>query len=989
MIRRIRIAATALLLGAGTLATSRRADAQIAANETWLTLRTPHFRIHFTPALTPFGRRAANDAEWAYANLSTVLTRPRGVIDIVITDAVDGSNGAATVFPRNHIVIQARPPVDASSLESYDDWLRLVLQHELTHIFHLDRARGIWRLGQDIFGRNPLLFPNEYSPSWLTEGLAVYYESKFTSGGRLDGTFQDALARAAAREHALPPVDALSLISSRYPGGTGTYAYGSFLVDKLAHERGDAGVRKFVESSSAQLIPFRLDHVAKGAFGESFTDAWRTWRDSVNRATTSGVMPSSSWRPLPDGGRTVAYPRWRGDSVLYVADNGKESMGLYSMSMSGAVHRLDRRNSLDANATGPDNRVVFAQLEYLDRFHLYSDLYVTRYGMTRRLTYGARLSAPDVRWDGAIVAVQTVPGSTRLVRVAADGRSITPITRAPVDTQWAWPRWSPRGDRIATIRVTGGRNAVVVLDSTGKLLRTAYDAHAVARSLSWSPDGTSVYFLSDQSGASRMYVANVTTGVVQLVERGDATVDLAGLDVRATVAGPTTTSTSTASRHGATGEPAAIVTYMKADGLHLATSLLAPIGPRMDSTGGEQWTETMPPILTHYDTATIRPYSPWRSLMPSYWSPVLDGSGTNGVLIGALTSGEDLVGRHSYSAQAFVNVRNRNVDMLGSYEYSRFASTVFDLSAEQSWSYATLLLNFQPVGNLDKRTRLYSLHATFERPRARTYSALIVGTELETDDYQAVPDSLTSKLPTFYSHSHSYPTLLAAAQFSNVQRPDLSISPEDGVAISSTARERWESGNDGSASLSLVGVGTMYKSLDLPGFAHHVLALRVAGGYADNHSGSRFSLGGISGSPLQILPGFTVGDQARTFFVRGFPSGIEQGTDAMTVSAEYRAPLAIIARGTGLYPFFLDRASLSFFSDAGRAYCTGNGAPACTTDNFGTPTLASVGGELNLDGALQYDFAYRFRFGLAKPVRGTEVLTNAGIQGYVTIGLAF
>ena len=53
----------------------------------------------------------------------------------------------------------------------------MVMTHELTHIFHLDRSRGIWALGQRIFGRAPYFFLNGYAPAWLTEGLAVYYES--------------------------------------------------------------------------------------------------------------------------------------------------------------------------------------------------------------------------------------------------------------------------------------------------------------------------------------------------------------------------------------------------------------------------------------------------------------------------------------------------------------------------------------------------------------------------------------------------------------------------------------------------------------------------------------------------------------------------------------------------------------------------------------------------------------------------------------------
>src|SRR5258708_22389163 len=52
-------------------------------------------------------------------------------------------------------------------------------------------------------------------------------------------------------------------------------------MDYLARTRGDSTVRKFVESSSAQLIPYLIDIPAKRAFGTTFTSAWREWEKEV------------------------------------------------------------------------------------------------------------------------------------------------------------------------------------------------------------------------------------------------------------------------------------------------------------------------------------------------------------------------------------------------------------------------------------------------------------------------------------------------------------------------------------------------------------------------------------------------------------------------------------------------------------------------------------------------------------------------------------
>ncbi|MGI9091644.1 MAG: hypothetical protein ACR2GG_11135, partial [Gemmatimonadaceae bacterium] len=80
------------------------AYAQVPANQKWSTIRTRHFNVHFTPRLEAQARHAAAVAERAYANLATELVRPRGIIDIVISDATDVSNGSATVFPSNRVI---------------------------------------------------------------------------------------------------------------------------------------------------------------------------------------------------------------------------------------------------------------------------------------------------------------------------------------------------------------------------------------------------------------------------------------------------------------------------------------------------------------------------------------------------------------------------------------------------------------------------------------------------------------------------------------------------------------------------------------------------------------------------------------------------------------------------------------------------------------------------------------------------------------------
>lgn len=982
------------------------AHAQLAVNEKWRTLTTPHCIIYFTEATEAVGRRAAPAAERAYTNLAKELVPPRGKVNIVINDATDGSNGSATSFPRSQIIINARPPVDQTSLENYDDWISLVLQHEMTHIFHLDRSRGWWALGQHIFGRNPVLFPNYYLPSWFTEGLAVYYESRYTTGGRLEGTYQYDLARAAVLDAEIPRIDELSLITSRFPYGQSAYTYGAFLVDEMARHGPPGSVRAFIERTSSQSIPFLLDRNAKRTFGQTFSAGYRTWRDSVTKVETSAMgktmqaaLPVGIVSILPGGGRSAYDARWLDDStVVYVGDNGREAVGLYRVRRTGKPVRIDRRGAFDVNDPIAGGNIVFAQLDFIDRLHTPSDLYVydKHRGLTRRLTYDARLSAPDCNAHGMIVAVQTAPGTTRLVTLpvsttpAIQSQNIMPLMMFALDTQWAAPRWSPDGTRIAAMRLSFGTNDIMLLDTHGVIQKTIHSEHNVIRALAWGPDGRTLFYVSDVSGSPQVYAIDVTQDQATPVAVMQWPSGVYSLDARGTSDGKVQLAT----------------TILRGDGFHVAVATTQP-NQRTDSVRAHpiqspSLVDTFTPVTAA--TQPSAPYSPWRSLLPAFWSPLFSNGPAYGSQIGAVTSGHDIIGRHSYLAQALVNTRNGHIDTYFDYAYSRFLPATLELQAEQSWSYSGIYQQNSnaPIGRLDKVTRTYSAHVTFSRPRLYTNSALILGAELEQYGYETDPDTLRDALLSFFQKNHNYPSVLMGLQFSNVQRPTLSVSNEDGVSLSVTGRQRWSADADGSSVPSVVGIASAFKSLNFPGFAHHVLALRVAAGATTYRSPSVYSIGGVSGGSIEVVPGITIGDQARTFPVRGYAPGTEQGDVAISGSAEYRIPLTLPSRSLGLLPLFLDKTSLSLFGDVGRAAChkndavgpadnsnQGNETAACAFLPHIGPTLVSFGAELNLDGALQFDVPYRFRFGIAQPVTARRQFDANNPSIYVTLGTTF
>lgn len=893
-------------------------------------------------------------------------------------------NGYATPFPTNRIVVYAHPPSDEESLRNYSDWNELVVTHELTHIFHLDRTRGIWRLGQYLLGRNPLLFPNVYGPSWVTEGLAVYYESRLTGAGRLESGEHFMVARAAAMAKEVPRLSELARGSSRYPGGEVVYVYGSLMFDYLSRTTSPAKVRDFVEREAADPIPFSINRPAKRAFGISFETAWKRWRDSLYAHASGDSLPPG-WRDLTVTGRSAFFPRWVSDSLLwYAGAKGKEVPALYSVDLNGREKNLGRRNSLSANLRRSDGSIVYADEELVTPYVEGTDLWVQSNGVERQLTRGMRLHSPDVSRSGSIVAIQNTPASTRLVRVSPDGATISVLSEGTLDIQWSDPRWSPDGTRIAVVRLSRGESAILVFDSAGRELQTLIRSSAITASPSWSPDGRHLVFSSERSGSSQLY---------------EASVERAGGDVRRL----TQVATGIFDPEPSPDGKSVAATLYRADGYHIGVMPLPAFESLPVSDSGRvsprfNCIDCVAPLIGRGADSTSAfvnetGYSALGSLLPRYWIPVFESSLIDGSAFGGETSGTDVIGRHAYDLTVLHNSTFGDNSAWLYYKYAGLGMPLIIGSATQDYSRDNVIqrTTLAKAGTISERSRTLSLQAVLVHPRIRVYSAVAIGAELEQKEYSTTPDTLLGHLSSFFQRGASYPTLFLSGDFATARHPALSISAEDGIDLNGVVRQRWSSASSGGTSASAVVAVGAFKSLDLPGFAHHVLALRAAGGVEGAGSSGRFSAGGLSGSSLPVFSTASGGER-RTFGVRGYPVGSEEGTRAVTATAEYRAPIAAPSRGFRFFPLFVDKISADLFGEAGRAYCpaaAANGTGICQATDLGRPWMSSVGVELNLDTGIRLDIPARLRFGAAFPLAHRTELGAPRASAYATFGSSF
>jgi len=624
---------------------------------------------------------------------------------------------------------------------------------------------------------------------------------------------------------------------------------------------------------------------------------------------------------------------------------------------------------------------------------------VQRGGHEHRLTYNQRLTTPDARPDGLIVATQIIPGATRLVLVSRDGKTITPITHGYYDEQWTEPRWSHSGQFIVASRwLRGNISQIVVVDTTGLIVHIASSGHSIEATPSWLATDEGILYSSDRTGTAQVYLELFDSPLAFYHPARTFRMSHAETGLFEPIA-------------SRTRDTLAAVIF-RSDGYHLgvgrccgmpplaASGFGEPVATMLDTVAGRG----LAPIV--FDSGPVRRFDPWRTFWPRYWLPTLNQgiqSGTSvGYRVGLTTSGADVVGRHIMTANVEIPTNNTGVIGNISYQYAGFGLPIIqaDASQDYDWLGSVFARDAQRtlLGDLYRRTLNADLLATWLRSRYRSFMSFTGGFALEHRTHSTTANVPLSALDSAGTlGAPTFPTAIVALGFNNSQRPPFSISPEDGMTLNTTVRDRFNSGatGNGGASYSTVASAAIYKSLNFPGFAHHVIALRGSAGYADERASGYFSVGGVSGSTFQVIPGYTIGEGHQTFPVRGFAPGQLLGTRALTGSVEYRAPLFMFESAPGPLPFFLDRSSLTFFGDWGMAWCPdiATGREVCNQVN---PVLtnhlkiASAGGELNLNlGVLSWDSPTRLRLGVVTPTHNGKLFGRSAVQMYFVAGLSF
>ncbi|HET7922201.1 MAG TPA: hypothetical protein VFM15_05545, partial [Gammaproteobacteria bacterium] len=801
-----------------------------------------------------------------------------------------------------------------------------LITHEYTHVLQLDKASGAPRVMRHIFGRFPLLFPGNFQPTLFLEGLAVYNETDAARGvGRGQGAQYGMMMRAEV-DSGVRPYDQVTMTGvSFWPGGTLPYLYGVNFYQYVAQRYGEPTPYRLVDNYSHQIVPFltnmNLDHVLDA---DDVEDIWRDFGDFLRESyrATPGVGTGEA---LVQGVRLTHYGYRTASPVA--ADDGSVYFIRQDAYHAPAVMRW---------RAGDITRVA--------------DIYATPARLDWNRHAGLLLSRPEVCDDYDFYF--------DLYRIdPADGD----VTRLTHCARYHNAAWSPDGTAIVASRLDGAHSSLVLLNGSGELQTTLWDAEdgAILGALDWSPDGTSIVasvWRRHRGWAIELFDPGTHRWRVLALQR-DASQPRFTPDGRAVLftsaqggvfnlrrvdIADGTSVTLTRVRSGAFAPaqaPDGTLFYIgySAEGFDLHSlpaveALHEPVG--LVEHAGMHAAPSVAPV----ETTAVRDYSPWASLTPRYWFPEL-AIGPDQGLLGVSTSGQDSLGIHGYAA----DVHHEFVHNLNGGDFIYTFSDRFQFALGRSHEFSDTSDNKY----LSRIRRKDAAEFVASYPLlSATAHALDVDAGLHREHDHDVYANIALTPPPVGAAEFSSTVAGIRLAWNNAHRWPVSVSPNDGRRVQLIA----ETGR------GLPG--------DFPGNAYRmdwneylrtgresVLKLRYTEAYATRDA-EPYVLGGTRDTGAgTLLQNFVFGQ--RGFALRGYPDGAFSGYRMRIEGLAWQVPILHPERGFITVPFGLHQLSAQVFVERGSAWNEG-GSPARYYNSVG----------LEADAALNLLYLLNFNLGL-------------------------
>jgi len=257
----------------------------------WKTIKTSNYLIHY-PAnpkggFEPFAMEVASKIEGIHAKVAEwVGFEAKGPINVVIEDPMMEANGATIPqLNRPIVVLWKTPPDPDSSIGHYDNWIDLLVTHELAHLHHLMRPRDGSREKSRWFDSLSIGPITRKAPRLIIEGYATLIEGRITGSGRPHSAYRAAVIRQWALQGKIPNYGDASRTGG-FRGGSMAYLMGSAYLEWLERQNSQEpdilkNFWKQLTSKNPSKKQRSYDDSFKATFGTSPKDSYDRWRAEV------------------------------------------------------------------------------------------------------------------------------------------------------------------------------------------------------------------------------------------------------------------------------------------------------------------------------------------------------------------------------------------------------------------------------------------------------------------------------------------------------------------------------------------------------------------------------------------------------------------------------------------------------------------------------------------------------------------------------------
>ncbi len=898
-------------LVAATVTTARAGDPDLVYH----TIESEHFIVHYYDPLEDVARRIAVVAEHAHRTLAPALDHaPDGKTIIVVVDDTDSANGFASVLPRNQIQLYATGPSSFTELDDHEDWLLGLATHEYTHVVHLDTMSGLPNIYNRIFGKT--WSPNQVMPRWIIEGIATYEESKRTAGGRNRGSRFDQIIRIAVHGGTDLRLDEVTGAARQFPRGNSAYIYGSHFLRYIFDRFGDDALREMSHHGGAFPVPFALNRQIAKVTGTPFTELYGDWKAYLRDRYGMQEMAAERrglavGRQLTDTGELNFWAKYSpdGKEIYWLQSDGYHRPHVRAMPIGGDARAA--RDVAQIEAMGPydlltDGSFVFEQGgRVYRRDYLFQDLFRwdARTGVQTRITHGARARDPSVSPDERRVAYSKNGPSESVLAVTttAPGGEESIVWRGDRFDQAYQPAWSPDGTRIAfsAWRKGGFRDILVVELASGAVEEITSD-RAVDMDPAWSHDGRYLYFDSDRTGISNIFVWDTqeralyqVTNVIGGAFRPSPNPDNTRLAFDAAVA----------------------------KGGYDVFEL--PLDPAQWLPAHAYVDDKPTPKLVQNDEAAVsapRPYRAIESLAPQTWSleTTLSGSAPSATIT---TSGSDAFNLHTWTLAVGTNLDNGDLNVSTFYGYGGWRFPLRFAAARTIGERGGYRIDGEPK---TFRQEAWSGTVSSSMPfESRPDASWSMSFDYDVDYFRTVGEPMftldpNERVPLMPISDYRQAGIGMRVAYSRIRGVTFGLGPTSGFDLSASLRFDHPALGATYRNMTVSYATSAYRKLwgETP-----VIYGRLAGSLrvGDLVRAGGFALGGV---PTQDIVQSII-DSVRsssTGFLRGYPAREITGNQFHLLNVEYRQELWRIEHGISTLPIYFRRLHVGLLSDTGAAF---------------------------------------------------------------------